>query len=73
MKNNANIMALDDFHKTPYQTAVQHKRKESAKCLKSAGTSVAKGPVSEMLRQLSAYSYLIVQKLLEKLFSCSPK
>jgi hypothetical protein len=37
LKNGANINALDGFDRTPYQTAMQYKHKESAECLRSAG------------------------------------
>jgi hypothetical protein len=37
LKNGANINALDGFDRTPYQTAMQYKHKESAECLRNAG------------------------------------
>jgi hypothetical protein len=37
LKNGANINALDRFGRTPYQTAMQYKHKESAECLRNAG------------------------------------
>ncbi|CAB4031963.1 Hypothetical predicted protein, partial [Paramuricea clavata] len=52
LKNGANIKALDDFSKTPYQTAMQHKRKESAKCLKSAEIIRAAGKNPQELQGL---------------------